>query len=130
MLLVSRILIAGLLLSSSACAHGHGAATNSGTPQPTELNVRVNVTNHYTLSMEVYANGSGISHRLGLVSPGTVRSFVLPPAMVGNGPVEFVAQPSGAGPVAQSGQIIFGAGDVVDFEITIHLFDSHATVRQ
>lgn len=125
----SWVLIAGLLLTASSCAQRRGSAADAGATQPTEGSVRVHVTNHYKLSMEVYALGSGITQRLGLVSPGIDRDFMLPEPLVNSRSVEFLAQPSGTGPTVRTGEIRFEPGDVVDFEIATNLLLSRATVR-
>ena len=80
----SRALVAGLLLAGSACVHNRGTAAGSGERLPAAREVRVHVTNRYEISMEVSVTGSGITHRLGLVSPGIARSFVLPQALAGS----------------------------------------------
>lgn len=120
----SWVLILGLLLTSSACAHGGGAA------RPTDSAIRLQVTNHYSLPMEVYVAGSGINHRLGTVLPGMVSWFVLPEATVGNGPVEFQAHPTAdARALARSGELLLAHGQVVQFVIATPLFNSTATVQ-
>jgi hypothetical protein len=124
-----RVLIVGLLAAGSACAHRRGAVTDTGGPQPAERPVRVHVINHYKEGMEVSATGAGIVQRLGLVSPGIDRDFVLPQALVGSGSVTFVAQPSGFGPKVQSEEVRIRPGAVVDFEIMTNLIGSRATVR-
>lgn len=124
------VLIAGLLLAGSACGHRPGAAADGDATRPAYSAVRVIVTNHYEIPMEIFATGSGMNHRLGLVDPGITRSFVVPRALVGYGRMEFLAQPSGVGPTVRSGDLTLSPGDIVDFEITTHLFDSRATVRR
>jgi hypothetical protein len=116
------LLVAGLIVTGAACAHGRGATT--GAAAPAETVVRLNVTNQTTFPAEVYVVGSGITHRLGTVSPGMASHFVVPRAMIGNGQLEFQA---GA---ARSGQLLLAPGDVVDFVIRTPAFSSTATVRQ
>jgi hypothetical protein len=124
-----RLIIASLLLAGSACAH-RGTAADAGTRPPTEPEVRVYVNNHYASSLEVFASGSGINHRLGLVAPGIQRSFILPQVLIrSGGQVEFLAQPSGGGSIVRSGVVTIAPGDVVDFEIEANLIGSRAVVR-
>lgn len=131
----SWILIVGLLVAGSACSHGRAA--DAGAARPTTSAVWVHVTNHYALDMDVVANASGISYRMGIVAPGMVGHFVLRQTMIASGGrVEFIAQATGGAPRLNSiqprvfsGQIQLAPGDVVDFEITTGLFDSRATVR-
>jgi hypothetical protein len=124
----SGSVISALIVTISACAHGHGAAT--GQPQTEPLPVSVNVTNNSQSAMEIFAIGSGTSYRLGVVAPGIARRFELRLSMVGSGGrVQFLAQASGAGPRIQSDEILLSPGDVVDFEITTNLIGSRATVR-
>ena len=113
-----RVLVPGLLLTGSACAHGGG-----GAPQPADSPVRVEVTNHYSLPMDVYVVGSGINHRMGTVHPGMVGHFVVPQTMIGNGPVEFQAGSFRSGP------LLLSPGAIVDFVIAEQLFNSTATIR-
>lgn len=93
--------------------------------------VVVNVTNNYSIPMEVYAVGAGTAYRMGTVNPGIPSRFVLRrDLLAGNGQVEFVAQASGYGPRTRSGVLQLMAGDVaVDFEIATLLQGSRATVR-
>jgi hypothetical protein len=122
-------LLAGLLVAGSACAHHPGVASDVEAKPSVVADVRVYVVNHYGLSMEIYVAGSGITHRLGLVAAATTRSFVLPQAMIGNGTVEFRAQPTGFGPIVRSEQLVLRPGHVVDFEIATNLIGSRATIR-
>lgn len=120
----SWFVIAGLLLAGISCAHRRPGAD----AQPADAPVHVNVINHYTLPVDVFAVGSGVTYRMGTVHPGIASTFVLRQSMVGNGPVEFVAQPAGTEPPVRSGQLLLAPGDVVEFEITTPLFHSTATV--
>jgi hypothetical protein len=118
--------MAGLLLTVAACAHGH----NTNVVPPDVNPVRLEVTNNYALPIEVYADGSGSTHRLGMVHPGMVGHFTLPPGLLGGtGAVEFRAQPSVRGPQFKSGDILLSAGAIVDFMITPQLFNSTVSIR-
>jgi hypothetical protein len=122
----SWVLAAGLLLTGAACAH-HGSGANL---TPLTDPVQVEVTNKYGLAMDIYAQGAGVTHRLGLVNPGTFSRFTLPPGMLGGGSVEFKAYPTAQpAQLARSGGIMLAPGDTVDFQITAQLFNSYATVR-
>ena len=130
MLHKSRVLIAGLLLASSACAHRSGAAADSDQGRPPAPEVSVYVTNRYSVSLEVSVTGSGSSYRLGLVTPGIPRSFVLPQAFTASGgQVEFSAQASGGGSVVRTAVVTIRPGDIVDFDIATNLIGSRAVVR-
>jgi hypothetical protein len=48
--------------------------------------------------------------------------------MIGNGPLEFVAQSTASS--ARSGQLLLAQGDIVDFLISVPLFNSTATVHR
>ena len=91
------ILMAGLILTSSACAHGQGAGTEPVRPNEAGGAVQLYVTNNSGGPMEVYAAGTGTLYRIGTVHPGLEGRFVVRPTMVVNGTVEFVAR-SGNGP--------------------------------
>jgi hypothetical protein len=125
----SWILIAGWLLTSSACAYGIGAATDIRRAHHADGAVQLNVTNHYNGPVEVYAAGPGTSYRMGTVYPGFASRFVVRPGMIVRGPVEFLARSGSGGPLVRSGQFLLAPGDVVDFELATHPLNSIATVR-
>jgi len=118
---------AGLVLAALACTH---AATpkEAATPTKSGSEVRVEVTNHYSLSADLYAVASGIKQRLGTVNPGVTRTFLLPPNMLGAGPLSITAEITNENPVV-SGSLQLVPGDVVEFEIATHLIGSTAHVR-
>ncbi|MGE5802250.1 MAG: hypothetical protein ACM358_08315 [Gemmatimonadota bacterium] len=113
-----------MLLGGSGCSRRRQQESSAPAGAP----VRIVVTNHYTAPMEIVAVASNISHRLGIVHPGMVGEFVLPPAMVGGGTVELFAA-DGHGPPARSGPLLLSPGGVVDFAIRNPLFNSTASVR-
>jgi hypothetical protein len=119
-----RILAPALLLTASACARSGGEEL-----EPTGTAVSVEVTNRHALPMEVYAMGSGITHRLGTVHPGMAGHFVVPQNLVGNSSVRLEARPSGNGQPFRSGEILLAPGAVVDFVIAPQMFNSTVTLR-
>lgn len=123
----SWLLIAGLLVTGVACAHHRGTTTDPVAMRPGA--VYLNVTNNSSLPMVVYAVGSGISYRLGTVSPGISSRYTFPPSMIGNGPLEVQARPSGGGELIRSGQLLLSPGQVVDFKIEDSQVNSTTTVR-
>lgn len=122
------ILMAMVVLASSACAYGLGTATDTRRAHEPWGAVQLNVTNHSGGPMEIYAAGSGMSYRLGTVHPGLNGRFTVRPGMILNGPVEFVARSSNGG-LFRSGLILLAPGDVVDFELKAQPVTSAATVR-
>lgn len=78
--------------------------------------------------MEVYVAASGTTYRIGTVHPGLAGHFVVRPAMIGSGPVEFAAR-SDDGPLVRLGRVLLVPGDVVDFEVEARSALSSATVR-
>jgi len=113
-----------LALLTAACFHRH--PTDAVTAR--DEAIRIDVTNHYTLPMEIYALGSGISYRLGIVEPGMARHFVVPHALVGR--MEFEARVGQNHPdVARSGELVVMPGHVVEFVINNPLFSSTALIR-
>lgn len=112
-----------MLLAGSGCSRRRQQVRPAHANSP----VRIVVTNHYPGPMEVVAVGSNISHRLGIVHPGMVGEFVLPPAMVGGGMVELFAGEGESS--ARSGPLLLSPGVVVDFAIRSPLYNSTATVR-
>jgi hypothetical protein len=125
----SSMLVAGLLLTACACAYGMGTAPDPKQPLDPDGAVQLNVTNHASGPMEVYAFGSGTSYRIGTVYPGLSGHFVLRPTMIVNGPVEFLARTSSRDPVFRSGQLLLVPGNVVDFELATTPVTSVARVR-
>lgn len=118
------VLVSGLLLATAACGSGRA-------PGPTGDTVRIDVTNNFALPLDIFAIGSNITHRLGVVHPGMTTRFTLPPAMIGNGSVELQARPSAPGSQqARSGALLLDPGDTVTFLITAQLFNSTATIRR
>jgi hypothetical protein len=119
------MLVPGLLLACSACARGGG----EGEPTPNDSPVRVEVTNNYALPIEIYAVGSGITHRMGTVDPGMAGRFVIPQNLIGSGSVELQARPGTTKPPFRSGPLLLAPGRIVDFVIAPQLFNSTATLR-
>ena len=120
------MLATGLALAEAACA-GQNSAWKQDT-SPDLSAIRVTVTNQYGFPMTVYAVGSGTTFRLGKVLPEMVGNFIVPKALVGNGPVEIVAQGDGA-PPAQSGPLLLHGGQVVEFTINRPTYTSTARIR-
>jgi len=118
-----RALFAGLLFISVACAGGSNSSV-----QPTQA-AWVDASNAFALSVELYAIGSGRTHRLGTVHPGMSARFAIPAAMLGNGPIELQARAGAAGGTYNSDPLLLSTGSVVDFRIAPQLFNSTATIR-
>jgi hypothetical protein len=119
-------LVPALLCAGLACARGGG----EDEPAPDDSPVRVEVTNDNALPVEIYAVGSGISHRMGTVHPGMASHFVIPQNLVGSGAVELQARTGTAGQPFRSGQLLLAPGTIVDLVIARQLFNSTATLRQ
>ncbi|MEP7325826.1 MAG: hypothetical protein ABI836_07760 [Gemmatimonadota bacterium] len=115
-----RFLIPGLLLVAAACG--------GGSPSPTGEPVRVQVTNNFAIPVDIHVVGSGINHRLGTVHPGMTATFVVPPNLVDNGAVEFLAAAPGQN-TYRSGQVLLIPGRIVDMEVASVLFNSTVSVR-
>lgn len=122
-----RVAAAALLLATLGCSHTP-TPKEAATPEKPGAQVRVEVTNHYSLSAEIYAVSAGIKQRLGTVNPGVERTFVVPPNMIGGGPVIITAEITNENPVV-SGSLQLVPGDVVEFEIALHLIASTARIR-
>jgi hypothetical protein len=119
-----RLVVPALLLTVSACAHSGGSEV-----APAAGSVEVSVTNQNALPMEIYASGSGITHRMGTVYPGMDGHFVIPQNLVGNGSVQFEARPSGGGQPFRSGEVLLAPGAFIQFQIAPQLFNSTVTRR-
>jgi hypothetical protein len=122
-----RVIVPALLLTASACARSSGG---EAAPVPGSARVEVEVTNQNALPMEVYASGSGITHRMGTVHPGLDGHFLIPQTLVGSGSVQFEARPSGGGQPFRSGEILLAPGAFIEFQIAPQLFNSTVTLRQ
>jgi hypothetical protein len=116
-----------LLLMSTACGQAIGAAGDIPQALQARQPVQLEVTNQSGGPVEIYAQGSSTSYRVGTVHPGLTGRFTVRPGMGLNGAVEFLAV-SGRG-VVRSGPMLVRAGDVVDFALTPHTATSMATVR-
>ena len=115
------------MLVALACTH-RTTSQVAATPQQSGSQVRLAVTNHYSLSADIFAVAAGTKLRLGTVNPGITRTFVLPPNITGLGLVSFVAEIFNENPVISDGlQLV--SGDVVEFEIAMHLVASRARVK-
>ena len=119
---------AALFLMSSGCGQAFGAAGHMAQALEARHPVQLEVTNQSGGPIEIYAQGSGTSYRVGTVHPGLTGRFIVRPGMVLNGAVEFLAV-SGMGDLVRSGPMLVRAGDVVDFALTPHRATSVATVR-
>ena len=124
----SSTLVAGVLLTATACVYGTGTIADTRRPQDIE-GAHLNVTNRSNGPMEIYAIGRGTSYRIGTVLPGLTGHFVVRPTMVVNGPVEFAARTDNRSPWIRSGQFLLVPGNVVDFELATTSAVSVATVR-
>ncbi len=122
----SGILIAGLFVA--ACLHRHSDAPPTP-PAPEGTPVHVLVTNNYTLPITVFAAAGGTNYRMGTVNPGMNADFILRQAMMGNGPVEFLADPNNGDPPFRSGALLLAPGETVEIQIEQHLLNSSAVIR-
>jgi hypothetical protein len=118
-------LIPALLVSVAACSHGPAGDE----PQPIDRPVRVEARNNYALPVDLYAVGSGITHRLGTVNPGLSASFTIPPNLLAGNGVELQARTSPTDPGFSSEELLLAPGTVVDFLIAPQLFSSTVTLR-
>ena len=125
----SSTLIAGVLLTATACGYASGTIRDTRRAQDIEGAVHLNVTNRSNGPMEIYAAGRGTSYRIGTVLPGLTGHFIVRPTMVVNGPVEFAARSDNRSPWIRSGEFLLVPGDVVDFELAATSTLSVATVR-
>ena len=118
------VLIAGVVLSSGACAKSGGDDV-----EPVERpSASVEVRNDNALPVELFTAGSGASKRLGTVHPGMRGSFAVPPSMLGGGSVEVQVRAAN-GQTFRSGPLLLAPGAVVDVFVATQLFNSTATVR-
>ena len=124
----SWLLVPALLLTLPACARG-GGDDGSETAEPIVSPIRVEVNNNNALAVEIYAVGSGTTHRLGTVHPGMAGHFVLPQSLSRSGGVELQARLTGEARMFRSDRLLLSPGTTVDFAITQQLFNSTATLR-
>jgi hypothetical protein len=121
-----RLIVPALLLTASACARNRAG---DDAPADRSARVEVQVTNQNALPMNIYATGSGITHRLGTVNPGLDGQFLVPQTMVGSGAVVFEVRPSGGGQPFRSGEILLAPGALVDIDVAPQLFNSTVNRR-
>ncbi len=97
----------------------------------TNDSVVVYVRNDYAQPMDVIAIGGGTEYRMGTVSPGIPRRFVIRRDILAtNRQVEFVIRGVGNGPQVRTGTLLLHAGDnEVDVQIETNLIGTRATVR-
>ena len=125
MLRCPSTLIPALLLSVAACSHGPAGDE----PKPVDRPVRVEARSNYALPIDIYAVGSGITHRLGTVHPGMSASFTIPQNLLAGNGVELQARSSPSARGFTSEELLLRPGTVVDFWIAPQLFSSTVTLR-
>ena len=125
----SWVLIGGLLMTGIACSHGRRANSDPVGSPAAAIAVHLNVLNNNALAMEVYVVGSGVTHRMGTVSPGMTSHFLFPQGMIGNAPLELQARPSGGGDLIRSGQLVLSPGQIVEWRIGTQQVNSTVLVR-
>lgn len=118
------LLVPVLLLHTLACAKG-----DPDEPGPSDSPVRVEVTNHHALPVEIYAAGAGTSQRLGVVNPGMSAHFVIPGNLTHSGSVELQASPTASTQRFRSDRLLLAPGTIVEFIVATQLFNSTATLR-
>ena len=117
-------LVAGLLLTGSACAHRTPAVSGASEPQVAD-SVTVHIANHLADQIVVFARTGPHIYRMGYIDPGSERLFVLRFGWLFGRGAEFVAYPT-YGEI-QSGYLTLTSGDIVDW--VIGLGPSRATLR-
>lgn len=105
-----------------------------GKPNPDEVGpsdspVRVEVTNHHALPMEIYALSHGTSQRLGTVHPGMEAQFAISANLTRQGSVELQVLPNASTQRFSSGDLLLAPGTIVELIISPQLFNSTATLR-
>ena len=122
--MLRNVLMLALALLGSGCAKG-----GTDEPRPSESPVRVEVTNHHALPIEIYAVRHGASQRLGTVHPGMDAHFVIPANFTRSGSVELQAFPAASSQSFRSGELLLAPGTIVDLVVAPQLFSSTATLR-
>lgn len=125
----SWILIAVLLLAGQSCRRASEEAPPLSA-DPLASPIQIEVRNNHALPVEIFIAASGANRRLGTVHPGMTASFRVPPAMIGNGSVELLAQSSAIQQPNRTGPILLSPGAIVDYVIGAQIFNSTATIRQ
>jgi hypothetical protein len=118
------MLVPLLLLPALACAKGDPEEA-----APSDSPVRVEVTSHHALPVEIYAIGTGIRQRLGVVDPGMSAHFVVPGNLTHSGAVELEASPTASGQSFRSDRLLLAPGTIVELIVATQLFSSTATLR-
>lgn len=121
--------IAALLVTAGSACAGHRAVREGAMARPFDDVVRVTVRNVHDTPLTIVVVSGGHTMRIGKVLPTMAGDFVLPRAMVGNGPVELVAYGEGSEP-ARSGPLLLLPGHRVEFVVSRPTYKSTATVRR
>ncbi len=125
-----QVLIAGVVVTGAACAHRQPVAAAGSGPQTAD-SVVLNVTNHFSEQVVVFAPGPSREYRLGVVDPGSRGHFVMYQPWLYAGSVEFVARAQGAaGGLFRSGHLALMPGDVLDWDVQASLIHTRMTIRQ
>jgi hypothetical protein len=119
------MLVPVLLLHAHGCGKG-----DPEEPAPSDSPVRVEVTSHHALPVEIYAVGTGIRQRLGVVHPGMSAHFVVPGNLTHSGSVELQASPTASNQYFRSDKLLLAPGTIVELIVATQLFSSTATLRQ
>jgi hypothetical protein len=124
-----HLLLAGVLLAATACAHGSRVARAGAGPQPAD-SVVLNVVNHDVSPVVVFALGETQRYRLGTVDQGSRKQFVVRQPWIFGPAVEFVAEGQDVGGGRfRSGHLFLMPGDILDWDLQTSLVHTRATLR-
>lgn len=127
MLTTSRLAVAALALTLTACAPGK--SVQNGPLPPASATTRVQVTNNNWSDMTVYVERNGMKQRLGTVTSMSDRMFRIPKVfMSSSGSVRLVADPIGSRDTYMTSPVQVWPGQTVGFTIQNHLAISSITV--
>lgn len=124
-----KILLAAAIIGSAPAACARNSAYDQGSAQPVSGAASVDVSNNYALAMDVFVVSSGVTTRLGSVSPGMHGVFVIDASLMRTGFVQVLAQPLGGGVIANTGSLPLRPGDVVQFDISANPRFSTTTIH-
>ena len=107
-------LSAAVLIGTAACASQVPGPTPD--PSPSARNISVVIANDNYLDVDVYALGSGLPRRLGMVVSTSRGTFTLP-AYYSNEGVNILVRPIGGRGQMTSGSVLVQPGDTLQLEI-------------
>jgi hypothetical protein len=122
------LLLAPLVLAGPLGCGGRKPAPEAVEPQAEPVSVELK--NEFALPVELFAEGSGASFRLGVVHPGMTGRFTVPLNVTIGGSTEFILTTNSQAVAPwRSGPMLLAPGSIVDVVAANKFFASTAVIR-